>query len=265
MGVAPVAAVGVLVSLVCGCIQLSPGSAGRSPARDALLSAGGGAPAPRQEASMVPESRGFPLIWNPGETLLQGYFGAEYLSDFQVNPSGSPPIELDDDEYEVLPVVGGGAQLKLAGKSLDFGVEGFLALSGRSDLEAFASSGGSAVAVFEVDLLVWEAYGGPFVSRFIGDTLRVYAGAGPLLQWVGYDQEDSDGTDEEDTEGSGGGFYARGGFEFLLPSGKLVGLGARWSESSVDLGGDVGDLDLSAVEVFFSYAYGLAPRSKFDW
>ena len=110
MGVAPVAAVGVLVSLVCGCIQLSPGSAGRSPARDALLSAGGGAPAPRQEASMVPESRGFPLIWNPGETLLQGYFGAEYLSDFQVNPSGSPPIELDDDEYEVLPVVGGGAQ-----------------------------------------------------------------------------------------------------------------------------------------------------------
>ncbi len=205
-------------------------------------------------------------MWTPGEVLLQGYVGASYLSEFQVSPSGEPPIELDEDEYEVLPAIGGGAQMKLAGNAIDFGLEGLLAFSGRSDLEAFASSGGATVAVFDVSLLVFEVYGGPFVSRFVGDRLRIYAGGGPLLQWVGYDQEDqSSVVEDEDEEGFGGGFYVRGGLEFLLPSRKLVGLGARWSESSIDLGQDFGDLDLSGLELFFSYSYRLEPRSRFGW
>jgi len=214
----------------------------------------------------VPLAEGFPLVWNPGQVLLQGYIGASYLSEFQVSPSGAPPIELDDDEYEVLPVIGGGAQMKLAGNALDFGIEGFVAFSGRTDLEAFASSGGSAVAVFDVSLLVFEAYGGPFVSRFVGDRMRVFAGAGPLLQWVGYDQEEeASAVEDEDAEGFGGGYYVRGGLEFLLPSRKLVGFGARWSESSIDLGQDFGDLDLSGLELFVTYSYGLQPRSRYTW
>jgi len=208
--------------------------------------------------------QGFPLEWNPGQSLLQGYIGAKYLSEFVVSPSGTPPIELADDEYDVLPVVGGGAQLKLAGQGIDFGVEGLIALSGRTDLEAFASSGGTTVAVFDVNLLVVELYGGPFVSKFVGDRLRLYGAAGPLLQWVGYDQDDNV-TGQENTDGFGGGVYARTGFEFLLPSNKLVGLGARWSESSVDFNSDFGELDLSGLEVFVTYSYGLPPRSRYHW
>lgn len=219
----------------------------------------------RQDALPQVGSRaqGFPLEWNPGQTLLTGYLGAKYLSEFVVSPSGTPPIELAADEYDVLPVVGGGAQLKLAGQSIDFGVEGLIALSGRTDLEAFASSGGTTVAVFDVNLLVVELYGGPFVSLFVGDRLRLYGAAGPLLQWVGYDQDDS--TVEENADGFGGGVYARTGFEFLMPSNKLVGLGARWSESNVDFNGDFGELDLSGLEVFVTYSYGLPPRSKYNW
>ncbi len=221
--------------------------------------------APRQRVPADEDAfAGFPLAWDPGQVLLQGYVGVKYLSDFSVNPSGSPPIELDEDEVEILPLVGGGAQLKLAGQALDFGLEGFIEFSGRSDLEAFASSGGSAVAVFDVSLLVVEIYGGPFVSLFAGDRLRLYAGAGPLLQWVGYDQ-DEDSAEEESADGSGGGVYVRGGFEFLMPSRKLMGLGARWSESSVDLGDGFGDLDATGLELFFTYSYALEPRSRQQW
>lgn len=193
---------------------------------------------------------------------MQGCIGVSYLSDFEVNPSGSPPIGLTEDEYEVLPTLGGGYQWKLAGERVDFGLEAFVSLSGRTDLEAFASSGGSGVAVFDVDLLLVEVYGGPFVSRFLGERMRLYGSVGPLLQWVGYDQ--SDGAEEESADGSGGGVYARAGLEFLLPSRKLVGFGARWSESSLDFDEGFGDMDLAGVQLFVSYAYGLEPRNAFD-
>jgi hypothetical protein len=255
----------VLALSTCACMQL-PRPPMQAPATTSVHAREPVLPQESSTRGAGSLSEGFPLVWNPGQALLQGYIGASYLSEFQVNPSGAPPIELAEDEYEVLPVVGGGAQLKLAGRALDFGVEGFVAFSGRTNLEAFASSGGSTIAVFDVSLLVVEAYGGPFVSRFAGDRLRLYAGAGPLLQWVGYEQDDdSSDLEDDDAEGFGGGVYARGGLEFLLPSRKLVGFGARWSESSIDLDGEFGDLDLSGLELFVSYSYGLEPRSRFVW
>jgi len=205
----------------------------------------------------------FPLEWKPGQVLLHGFGGAKYLSDFRVDRSGAPTIELDEDEYEVLPVVGGGAQMKLAGRGFDLGLEGYLSFAGRSDLEAFAAGGGGAVVVFDVNLFLVEAYGGVFASRFLDERVRLHAGAGPLLQWVGYDQDD--GTEEEDTDGSGGGVYARAGLEFLLPSNRLVGIAVRWSEASVDLGDELGDLDLSDLELLFTYSYGSRPSRVGGW
>lgn len=245
---------GALAALLCACLQPPSRPSGPSP---------GMYGAPSQEDGLELDE-GFPHTWNPGEALLQGYIGATYLSDFTVSPSGAPPIGLEDDEYEVLPVVGGGAQWKLAGRSLDFGVEGFVAFSGRSDLAAFASSGGTTVVAFDVSLLVLELYGGPFVSLFASDRLRLYGSAGPLLQWVSYDQDD--GVSEQvSTDGSGGGVYARAGFEFLLPSRKLVGLGVRWSDSSVNFSSDFGELDLSGFEVFVTYSYRQEPRGRYGW
>jgi hypothetical protein len=230
-----------LAWLACGCAQLPP----RAP-----------------RTGPVDQRFQRPLRWERGQPLLQGLIGVAYLSDFQVSPDGSPPVELEDDETEILPVFAGGAQWKLGGERTDFGLEAYASFSGRSDLEAFASSGGTAVAVFDVDLLMLELYGGPFVSRFLENGVRLYGAAGPLLQWVGYDQ--SDGTDEESADGSGGGWYARTGLEFPLPGPKLVGFGVRWSESSLDLDPGFGDLDVSGLQLYVSYSYGLEPRRAFD-
>jgi hypothetical protein len=84
------------------------------------------------------EEPGFPLDWHPGQVLLHGYLGAKLLSDVRVEPGGAPPIDVGEDDYVALPVVGGGAQWKLAGDGFDFGLEGLLALSGRADLEGFS-------------------------------------------------------------------------------------------------------------------------------
>lgn len=199
----------------------------------------------------------FPLSWSPGQTLLQGIIGVNYFSEFTLDSSATT-VQLDD---EILPSLGGGAQWKLAGRRFDLGLEGFLSFGARSNLEAFASGGGSAVVAFDVNLLLVELYGGPFVSRFLGDSVRVYGAAGPLLQWIGYDQ--TDGPDEHGADGSGGGVYARAGIEFLLPSRKLVGFGARWSRSSLDFDQDLGELEFESLELFLSYSYGLEPRSRY--
>jgi len=229
------------------------------PRRPALQEQDPLAPALRAEL----EDPGFPLSWQVGQVLLQGFGGVKYLSDFRLDGASSGPIELDEDEVEILPVIGGGAQWKLTGRAFDLGLEGFLSFAGRSDLEAFAAGGGGAVVAIDVNLLLFEAYGGVFASRFLGERVRLHGGFGPLLSWVSYDPDDEDGGTGDDADGSGGGAYARAGLEFLLPSGRLAGLGVRWSESSVDLGQDLGDLELGELELFVSYSYGYQPRRSY--
>lgn len=226
-------------------------------------------PVPQEPDPLAPalraelEDPGFPLSWQVGQVLLQGFGGVKYLSDFRLDGDGSGPIELDDDEVEVLPMIGGGAQWKLAGRAFDFGLEGFLSFAGRSDLETFVAGGGGALVAIDVNLLLFEAYGGVFASRFLGERVRLHGGVGPLLSWVSYDPDDDDGGSGDDADGSGGGAYARAGLEFLLPSGRLAGLGVRWAESSVDLGQELGDLELGDLELFVSYSYGHQPRRSY--
>jgi hypothetical protein len=187
-------------------------------------------------------------FWQPGQVLLQGFVGVGYPSSLRFEQEQGDPVEIDGDELDNLPVIGGGAQMKLAGESIDFGIEGMLSFSFRSDLEAFTAGGGGAVVVFDVDLLVIDVFGGPFLSKRIGDRVRVWAAAGPLVQFIEYTQTE-DSTGDDDGSGYGGGVYTRGGIEFLLPSGSLVGFGVRYSSSDVDLGGDLGDFDLDGLQL----------------
>lgn len=198
--------------------------------------------------------------WAPGQVLLQGYVGVGYPQGVTFQPDQGNPVEIDADELDNLPVVGGGGQLKLAGEAFDFGVEGMLGISFRSDLEAFTAGGGGAVVVFDLDLFVLDVFGGPFLSKRLGDRVRLYASAGPLLQFIEYTQEGDDASDDGDGSGYGGGLYARGGIEFLLPSGSLVGFGARYSSTDVDLGGELGDYDYESVQLVVTVSRGAEPR-----
>jgi hypothetical protein len=192
--------------------------------------------------------------WLPGQILMQGFIGVGYPDDLTFE-SGGGGVEIDADELDDLPVIGGGAQLKLAGERIDFGVEGMLSFAFRSDLLAFASGGGGAVVAVDVDVYVFDLYGGPFLSTSIGERTRVYAAAGPILRFLEYSQDDEGTVEEEDEDGFGSGVYARGGIEFMLPSGTLVGFGARWSSAEVELG-DFGDSDLEDVQLVITVTRG---------
>jgi hypothetical protein len=106
--------------------------------------------------------------------------------------------------------------------------------------------------VLDVDVLVLDFFGGPFLSKLLGDRVRIYAGAGPIVHFLEYSQEDETGTMDDDGSGFGAGVYGRGGIEFLLPSGTLVGFGLRYSEAEVDLGADLGDFELRGVQALIT-------------
>lgn len=192
------------------------------------------------------------IRWRINETLMQGYFGISNYSTVEVTGG---PVDGDEGDLDQLPVIGGGAQWKLGGERMDLGVEGMLSFSGLANVAAFAAGGSGAVVAVDVDLMVFELYGGPFASVFLGEKLRLYGAAGPLMQFVDYSQTGS-GTDE-DGSGVGSGWYARAGLEMALPSRSFLGLGVRWSDTDVDLGDSLGDLEMDGLQIFITLSRGI--------
>lgn len=204
-------------------------------------------------ALMSPSSRrksGFP--WAVSQPLMQGFIGASSFSRVETE-DGS--VDGDEGDVDELPLIGGGAQWKLGGRGVTFGLEGLLSFAWRANAEAFAIGGGGAVVAVDVDVLLFELYGGPFASLFLGDKLRLYGAVGPLLQFADYEQ--TGGGLAEDGSGFGAGWYARTGLEFALPSRTLIGFGVRWSDSSVDLDGDLGDLEIEGLQAVVTVSRGL--------
>jgi len=189
--------------------------------------------------------------WRTGQAMMQGFFGLSEMSTVDVGGS----VDGDDGDLDQMPVIGGGGQWKLGGDRIDFGLEGMLSFAGRANAEAFVAGGSGAAIAVDVDMLVFDLYGGPFVSTFVGNKLRFYGAAGPLMQFVEYDQTGA--SLDQDGEGFGSGWYARAGFEIALPSRSFVGMGVRWSDTSVDLGNAVGDLEMNGIQIFVSLSYGI--------
>jgi hypothetical protein len=185
--------------------------------------------------------------WAPGRTLVQGYFGVQYLSEADTGSGSVQPVEGGDD-FESVPTLGGGGMYKLGGERFDWGLEGMLAFGGRANATAFYAGGGGAAVAVDVDLLLFDLYGGPFVSMSLGERMRLYGAAGGLLQWASWDQDGVTTIDSGDGDGFGSGVYARTGLEFLINPGMLLGFGVRWSDSRVDLSGNLGNLDLEGVQ-----------------
>jgi hypothetical protein len=195
--------------------------------------------------------RSRPNGWDVGRPLMQGLIGATLYQQVERTGGSGPPVDGSDDSQ--MPTIGGGAQWKLGGEKIDFGLEALLAFSWQAGATAFASTGGGAVVAVDVDLFLFDLYGGPFASVFLGDRLRAYVGAGPMMQWGSYDQSGSA------LDGSGSGFglgvYARTGLEVLIGSGTLVGFGVRWSDSTIDLSGGQGDLELDGLQLAVTFSY----------
>jgi len=184
--------------------------------------------------------------------VLQGYLGVTLLDEFKRSGGSGPDV--DGSDIDTLPLIGGGAQLKLGGERVDWGVEGMLAFNWRANAVAFTSAGGGGTVAVDVNLLVLELYGGPFASMFLGNDWRAYVSAGPLVQFAHYDQ---DGAAINDSgSGFGVGTYARTGFEYRWSNDTMVGLGARWFDSRIDLDSGLGNIDLSGGQVYLTLTRG---------
>jgi hypothetical protein len=192
--------------------------------------------------------------WPRARTMLQGYFGANLFDTMQRSGGTLPPIDGSGESSAQMPVIGGGAQCKLAGDRVDLGVEAMLGLGWRSSGTAFVSGGSGAVVAVDVGLLLIDLYGGPFVNVFLDESVRVYAAAGPLMQWADYEQDGPDPLNTGAGTGFGLGYYTRAGIEADF-GGTLIGLGVRWSQSTIDLSGGQGELDLDGIQVALTVAY----------
>ena len=202
-----------------------------------------------EPSGFLGEGLGF---WPVGTSLWQGYFGVFVLESAAVSGGTTPPIDAADDAFEMVPSLGGGAQYKLGGERVSWGLEGMLDFAGRADGVAFYSGAGGALLAVDVDLATLALCGGPFVSLVVGEKVRVYAAGGALMQWTWYDQTGTSAVDTADGNGFGAGYYARAGFEYLLPNHTLLGLGGRWSEARVDFSGNLGNMDLSGTQVLLT-------------
>jgi hypothetical protein len=250
----------VISCLVGGCAAPTtlrsydlPSSSIESAATVASRQAGSFVPPPgQQQPVLVVPNRD--LVWRPGQALMQGYFGVSYFDKVSVDGNGPGHVDGDEGDLDQMPVFGGGGQWKLSGEKVDFGLEGMFDFSWRANAEAFVVGGGGAAIAVDVDLWIWELYGGPFISTFIGDKMRLYAAAGPVLQWASYDQ--TGGLSSDHGSGFGTGLYARTGIEFVLPSRTMVGLGARWSDTRTDLSGGAGDLEIDGLQIVLTVTRG---------
>lgn len=196
--------------------------------------------------------------WPVGATLAQGYFGVFYLDSAQVSGGTTPPIDPSDDSLSTMPTIGGGMQYKLGGSRVSWGLEGMIDFAGRADAVAFYSGSGGALLAVDVDLFSLGLGGGPFVSAFLGDRLRVYAAAGGLMQWAWYEQAGASEADTGEGDGFGAGYYTRAGIEYLLPTNAtLLGIGGRWSDSTVDLSGGLGQIDLTGTQILVTVTRSL--------
>jgi hypothetical protein len=190
--------------------------------------------------------------WAPGQALLQGFFGAAFMDQINIDTGSNTTIE--NNGTTILPVIGGGGQWKLSGDKVDFGIEGMFSMGWQANATAVAVGGGGAAVAVDFGLLLVDLYGGPFVSMFLGDKTRVYVAAGPLLEWASYDQ--SSGFTSTYANGFGAGVYARTGIEFLMASQTLIGLGVRWSKSTVSLNNNLGNMDLEGLQAVLTVTRG---------
>jgi hypothetical protein len=109
-----------------------------------------------------------------------------------------------------------------------------------------AIGGDGAAVTVDVDLFVFDLYGGPFASAFLGDAIRTHVSAGPLMQWAQY--EEASVFDDSSASGFGLGWYARTGLEFALSPRTMIGAGVRRADTKVDLDSNLGDLDLEGFQ-----------------
>lgn len=191
--------------------------------------------------------------WERGESLLQLRGDITGYGTFE---RSGPDGVYDGSGEEIGTLLGAGAglQWKLADGPVALGLEGMFDVSSRHSGAGLYTPAGGATSEELGDLDLLDVYGGPMASVFVGNSLRVYGAAGPLVQVGFYDQSSPAGDDLGDS-GFGLGWYVRAGAEARFGQSLLGGIGVRHAGSTLDLGGDLGDLELAGTTFFVSVSW----------
>lgn len=186
-----------------------------------------------------------------GVPIVQGLIGVVEFDDDDLDLDSSLDAQVEDDS-RTLPLLGGAVQYPVVGgPGFQFGFEGGGTIAWDSDTVRVATNGGTVIVRADNDLFLVDAFVGGYANLYMGRRFRIWAGAGPLLQWGSVDMDYDDAgvpVDISDT-GFGGGGYARAGLEFEFVPNTWAGLSVRYVNSSLDFGEGVENIDFEATQI----------------
>jgi hypothetical protein len=187
------------------------------------------------------------------QALLGGvqYSGLEFTS-----PGGSNTTDMAS-----LPQLGGAWSTKPKDEGLSFGLECTFLLGFKFDDVTTYAGNNNIIVTSSSSLWLLDFSGGGYANLMLGNKVRLYAAAGPLVMLSFYDSDEqySDGspkTSESETT-YGFGAYARTGLEFEVHNGGYLGAGVRWNWSNLDFDNVSSDSNISGIGGFITYTAGL--------
>jgi len=189
---------------------------------------------------------------------VTGIIGITEVTALGVNLNNNIGNTVEDADTS-MPLIGAQVQVPLRPGRLEFGYEGGFSLGWDSEHEAYYIDTGVVLVATDNKVRLFDVSGGLYLSTMLGRRWRLYGGAGPVFQFgkldLDYDQP-INGRTSDSGSGVGLGYYARTGLEVKTSPGTSVGLVVRWVDSSVDLGGTLGDLDIEALQVGIAVTSG---------
>jgi opacity protein-like surface antigen len=195
---------------------------------------------------------------------VQGMLGRMTLEEGDYLLEGDPGTDDDylfDGDSVDLPMFGAAVGLMLGGDRLEYGVEGGGQISWKADRwKLFISSGGSSIHL-ESSTFLMDLFFGGTVATDIGERLRLYLGAGPLVIF-GNHKVDPDNPRPEPyppyrkttVSDWDVGLYTRTGLEFRFTDELIAGIGVRWIETQLDFSNPGGKTDVEGLQILFTMA-----------
>lgn len=183
-----------------------------------------------------------------GDFLLEGATEADDPNLFEGDPVH-------------IPMLGASVQRMLGGDRFEYGVEGGGLFSWDTDRWGVFISNGGAYIHLETSILLADLFFGGYMATDIGERLRFYIGAGPLIIY-GQQKIDPDyptiephSPYKKNTKSDWDvGLYARTGIEFRFTEKLIAGLGVRWIQTQLNLNNSGGKSEVEGIQVLFTLA-----------
>jgi len=209
------------------------------------------------------QGRNRPQAWDAPprsrpSSRVSGIIGVTEISSLSLDLNSSVG-SITRDDGPTMPLIAAQGQLVNRRGPLEWGLEGGFSYGWDSDREAVVIDTGAVLVFADNNMRVFDLSGGLWVGTTTKGGMRIYAGAGPVLQYGHVDLELDrlvNGTDSITEDGLGFGYYTRAGIEVAAGPGTTMGFVVRWVDSMIDFGGAIDELDMEALQIGFVVTTG---------